>query len=532
MLGPAVILLLACASVGAAAPVGSQVSPSASDPRQALQRAVALVQEGRLEAAGQQAERALSDPETRAAACSVLGAIRVQQKRLDEAAELLEEAVRLAPGLLGAQLNLAQVHVLRGEDEAALGAFRRVLELDPSNEVARFALARAATEKGQHARSLELARPVRAAFEASPEGVLILAANHLGTGDAPAAAALARQSARFASQPPAWSLRFAQLLVEGGLGAEAIDVLERARDAHPDSHELAVALGGAYLAIGSPAWALESYDRALELEPDALPVLRQAAAVAERHGQFDRALSYWQRARELAPDDPENLLGFGRVCLRMDLLEDADETLTRAAALRPDDPDYQYPLAVAKVGRSQYDAAQALLEPLVRRQPGDAQLQYALGTVLYNQGHLEEAAEHLEESLRLEPEQAPSAYYLALVARDEGRDAEAIQRLEELLQRHPDHALSCEALGGLLMNERRYAEAERHLRKAIHLAPRSMRANYQLGLLLARTGRQEEADRQLELAKTLREEEEASSRLQFRLLDPGGPGGEGDSPHP
>ena len=48
-----------------------------------------------------------------------------------------------------------------------------------------------------------------------------------------------------------------------------------------------------------------------------------------------------------------------------------------------------------------------------------------------------------------------------------------------------------------------------------------MKANYQLGLLLARTGRKDEADRQLALAKSLREEDEANSRLQLRLLDPG-----------
>ena len=56
--------------------------------------------------------------------------------------------------------------------------------------------------------------------------------------------------------------------------------------------------------------------------------------------------------------------------------------------------------------------------------------------------------------------------------------------------------------------------------RRIQLNPKSAKANYQLGLLLARTGRKDEADRQLELAKSLREEDEASSRLQLRLLDP------------
>jgi Flp pilus assembly protein TadD len=70
------------------------------------------------------------------------------------------------------------------------------------------------------------------------------------------------------------------------------------------------------------------------------------------------------------------------------------------------------------------------------------------------------------------------------------------------------------------MNRQRYTEAEATLRAAVRLNPKSVKANYQLGLLLARTGKKEEADRQLALAKTLRQEDEATSRLQLRLLDP------------
>jgi tetratricopeptide (TPR) repeat protein len=114
-----------------------------------------------------------------------------------------------------------------------------------------------------------------------------------------------------------------------------------------------------------------------------------------------------------------------------------------------------------------------------------------------------------------------SNYYLALVARDQGHEAEAIQMLEKLLQRYPDHAASSEALGGLLMSAQRYTEAEANLRNAVRLNPKSVKANYQLGLLLARMGRKEEAEKQLEYAKSLRTEDEANSRLQLRLLDPG-----------
>jgi chemotaxis protein methyltransferase CheR len=72
------------------------------------------------------------------------------------------------------------------------------------------------------------------------------------------------------------------------------------------------------------------------------------------------------------------------------------------------------------------------------------------------------------------------------------------------------------------MNAGRHDDAERLLRRAVELNPKSVKANYQLGLLLARTGRREEADKQLALAKSLREEDDKTSRLQLRLFDPEG----------
>ena len=92
--------------------------------------------------------------------------------------------------------------------------------------------------------------------------------------------------------------------------------------------------------------------------------------------------------------------------------------------------------------------------------------------------------------------------------------------LDAVLQRHPDHAPSHEVLGGLLMNAQRYDEAEEHLRAAVRLNPTAVKANYQLGLLLTRMGKKEEAAKQLELTKSLREDDEKTSRVQLRLMDP------------
>lgn len=491
-----------------------------TDSRQALQKATSLIRQGKLEEADQQAQLALSDPQTRAAACSVLGSIRLQQNRLPEGASLLKEAIRLEPHLVGAHLNLAELYTVQGKPELALPLYRHVLTLDPSNEAARLALARSETEKGNYKQSLEVAQPALSALKQSPDGLFVLATDYLKTGDHDAAAVLAHDWMRLPDMPPDWSMKFALLLAREGVVPEAIDILEGIKQKGPLSYELAFNLAGTYVLEKHWALALDSYDQALSMNPKAVPALRQAAAIAEQQGQLERSLAYWMRAKKIEPDDPEILEGYGRVCLKMDLLEDAEPALIKAAEIRPDDASYQYTLAAAKVGKKQFEAAQGLLEGLLKQKPSSAQLQYALGSVLYLQGQLDGAAKHLRESLRLQPDQLAPYYYSALIERDRGHDEEAIRMLQELLHRYPDHAPSCEALGGLLMNAHRYSEAEGSLENAVRLNPSSVKANYQLGLLLTRMGKKDEAEKRLELAKSLRSQDETNSRLQLRLLDP------------
>jgi tetratricopeptide (TPR) repeat protein len=492
----------------------------ASDARKALQNAASLVQQGKLAEADQQAQLALSDPQTRAGACSVLGSIRFQQKRFPESARLLKEAIRLEPHLVGANLTLGEVYTLQGKPELALPLYRHVLNLDPSNLPARLELARSETEKKHYNESLDLAKPALAAFKLSADGLFVLATDYLKTGNQQAASDLTRDWLLLPDMPAEWSTKFALLFANEGVGAAAIDILEDVKKKNPPSYELAFNLAGAYLLEKHWNLALASYDQALSLRPDMLPALQQAAVIAEQQGQLERSLSYWMRAKKLQPDNPEILEGFGRVCLKMDLLEDAEPALTKAADLRPGEPAYQYTLAAAKVGKKQFETAQGLLEELLKKKQDDPQLQYAVGSVLYLRGQLDEAANHLRESVRLQPDQIAPYYYLALVGRDQGRDQEAIRTLEELLHRYPDHAPSCEALGSLLMNARRYSEAESSLEKAVRLNPGSVKANYQLGLLLTRMGKKDEAEKRLEMAKSLRTQDEENSRLQLRLLDP------------
>src|SRR5204862_4472502 len=133
----------------------------------------------------------------------------------------------------------------------------------------------------------------------SPEGLLVLAADFLQTGDRTAAANLEKDWNRLTDPPQTWCIKFALLLAEGGVVPEAIDILERAKQAGPPSYELAFNLAGAYLLNKDLPRALEYYDVALGLNPQAVPALRQAAGIAEGQGELERSLSYWVLAKKI-----------------------------------------------------------------------------------------------------------------------------------------------------------------------------------------------------------------------------------------
>ena len=80
-------------------------------------------------------------------------------------------------------------------------------------------------------------------------------------------AAASKTWATLPDVPAEWSIKFALLLLDEKLVADAIAVLERAKHGGPPSFELAFNLGGAYLVNGDLPRALDAYDLALTLQP-------------------------------------------------------------------------------------------------------------------------------------------------------------------------------------------------------------------------------------------------------------------------
>jgi tetratricopeptide (TPR) repeat protein len=484
-----------------------------------IQESERFLAAGNLEAAEREAKLALSSPRTEALACAMLGTIRLQQNRNQEGIEFLEKAISLEPKLVGARLNLGSAYSRLGQIDKARQAYRGALRVQPDSTPARLSLARLEAAAGNYATSMQLAEPMLAELQKTPEGILLLATDYSGLKKKDRLALLVAEWRKLGQIPESTTLQFADILSHGDFFSEAIEVVKGQAGASENlSFESTFALASLYARQGNTKLASEHYESALKQQEGCVPCLRGLAAIARNEGITEKALAYLIRARKLSPEDPDVLFEFGRVCLERDLFEDGVEALEKAVALRPDNDHYRYVLASGYTSLAHYAKARAILEALVKKHPNDSALHYALGAVVYLMGDFDTAEALLRKSIELNADQVGSYYYLGLIA-EKRKDLPAAEQIfRRLLKEHPEHVPSYAWLGTVLVEMKKYSEAQPLLEEAIRRDPSSVQAHFQLGILLGRLGKQEESAKEVETARVLEKKRVHELNMLPRIL--------------
>src|SRR3712207_6356451 len=111
----------------AVAPVGASAA-RAQGGESELERAAALISANRLAEAEQQLNSILKTRPNDALALNLLGTVRAQQGRLEDAETLFTRAVRADLKFVGARMNLAHLYTIKRETPKAAALFAEVLK--------------------------------------------------------------------------------------------------------------------------------------------------------------------------------------------------------------------------------------------------------------------------------------------------------------------------------------------------------------------------------------------------------------------
>jgi len=301
----------------------------------------------------------------------------------------------------------ALIRLLRGcEDERKWPVFRRLLE-DPSPWVRA-----AAAEAFSTYDRLDMVGPLLQAVRDEYRLVRIRAAASL--------AAVPRE-----------------MLAEEDRAAldRATEELLAAYRTRPDDPAGYTNLGNFYLSRRNLAEAIRAFEMALQLEPNSVPALVNAALAYNMAGRNEKAEQCLRRAVKLEPKNAAAQFNLGLLLGELGRVEEARQALLRAweaepgmgaaaynlcvleaqkdprAALRwceqavrarPAEPKYRYTLAFYQVQIGATAAAIRTLEALAREYPGYADAYLLLGQLYAGQGRRSRALELLRGALQKE----------------------------------------------------------------------------------------------------------------------------------
>lgn len=437
-------------------------------------------------------------------ALELLGRVRYQQGRFDEAHALYQRVLALDPSHVRAKIDLGHILYESGRRDEARLLLLQATQTSPADPRVALALANALLLVGEFERALAAVDKLPAAWK-NLDALPVAAASYLALGDRQRFVALIPSMRKAAVMRPIAAVQCAEVLQRAGMAAEAFGLLRSALGAAPNNTNALILMGRLETQLQDYAPARRHLNRAAMLAPLSADVFAALAALDGAQGNLTAALDSLNRARSLAPTSVPVLAQFVVTAMRANRPQAAADAAGTLIRLRPDEPEFIYLFGAAALQSGNLSAAQNALERYVRERPEDSRGCLALGISLAGQHDQSEAARaQFERCLQVDPANVEAKYQLSLVFKAQGEMGTAIQLLEEVTTRAPRHADALRDLGTLYLQTKADAKARAVLERAVTIAPQDAETHFQLSRLYNRLGESALAARHLELFRQLK----------------------------
>jgi len=187
--------------------------------------------------------------------------------------------------------------------------------------------------------------------------------------------------------------------VEAALKEYLTSILSR-----PDQWSSHYNMGNAYLSLGNPKQAIDSYDTALKLEPRAVLAM------------VNESMAYTQLGET----------------------KKADESLQKALKVAPGNAAANFNMGLLKAEQKDMKGAEKYLKAALKADPRMAQAAYNL-CVITSKDRINEAVTWCRKAAELRPQEPRYAYTLAFYLNQKGDRDEAVRVLKGLVEAYPQY---------------------------------------------------------------------------------------------
>jgi len=193
-------------------------------------------------------------------------------------------------------------------------------------------------------------------------------------------------------------------------------------------------LGNALSKQGRISEAIESYERALQLDPTYSVGYYALGNTLAQQGKLEEATHYLQKAVILDPDLVEAYSNLGQVLFRQGKLENATQQFRKALELRPTSGEIHFNLGNALISQGRTKEAVKYFQEAIKIKPDFVDAYHNLGRVMAFQGQLDTAIELFRRALRIQPNFSAAHQSLAQALAEQGKMDEAKKHQREALR--------------------------------------------------------------------------------------------------
>ena len=155
--------------------------------------------------------------------------------------------------------------------------------------------------------------------------------------------------------------------------------------------------------------AIESYKRAIAMDPDLPGIYLDLGLAWFKLGNFRESAAAFEKANQKSPSDQATtLLGMSEFGLQR--YQEASTLLAPLAAANPDNTELSYWLAKCYLWSGQYQAARDLFRKIVERQPDSAAVHMLLGEAYDADDRTPEAIAEYQAAVNVDAKQ-PEAHF-------------------------------------------------------------------------------------------------------------------------